>query len=1247
MSWKGVVGKKSGTKRSRRHRQSQKSGVAKRIDAGFEATTNALKALFAQYNPADVALSLSISDLWLPNISSQVKHALAFATFISMPRSAFSDSGKLDSYENYRDFIDQVHEALPSFPTLEDYVPELDWGEILYPSQGRNLHIFYGGAIERIPDFITAFGLAHNGNGQAIADMHLALVAQDHIIAGIERTIAGTADDIRAGHMETPSADFWRICSAVLRSLSQRQDLRDASTGVVTKLGMLPAPKGRAAFGDAIFAGSALPAFLVEIDGRHFPLALRNAPSVVIDRWAQQSHSASPAAVADFLKARFEYVVAGPLKLVTREEEYPSLFSAAIAGGVRPYLVIIQDRKRVSDLSKIEAKIQTAVQSGDWALRPEEQSRVVQLRKDDSLPTYDQLCILAVLSDVGTDVGILQLPKTKIRVLPLPDFVTIFDSIGGTDELDRYWSFIDAHAGTIGAFAGAVDRFAAFRDSHGLLAGGAVVPTMIALDPHWGSTWRHKELVEYWKNAPPSFPDHLNSQWTPKRDGDGLYQLVAKRLPALSWCAVIDGCVTHFVLIAKSQDIKIDDGRILELTIHCLADSLNQRQGLLASLPLFCRRQIVTTCFANTDALASQSQHDHADEPLFSDWRIIGADAPTTEVEVCVNLQHVLKYIADATDAAFEVGATIAWIEGISAALGLSTDQSILMELQATAAKPPRFTLKRAEREVDVPDFADPIVPDLEQYKIARRDLALTFKRIGVEPGKYELEYAKPLIDQARDDYRTIVHQTIGTFDREELVRFCIEQLDKLATKFDREQTRTRMSLTHDVGYDRSKHLAEEHEKFVKDSRNYRYLLEARLSMSSNASGKVSADQIIETVARVDWLQVLYNASDVLHNGIDVAGLEIDSSFIPEVYYSQLQEREDALANESADMRLGIGLTPADEVAAIRPGSTEWSRLDDAFDKDAGLRLSQFIAALSILFRWSSASADPELRFIYSSATSRIVDVMVELVKDLSPTSAQRAIDLATLRPDHIRRLLGKSVDEIDVPVWEHIKRGDRYMLKPVIVSGDKLIWGAAAVERAARIWRQSLAQGYMPADFDWPNVKQAAEEIKNYLESQLEVAACRVLQRATLYVASSIDFARRFKEEKFEDVGDFDGLAYFPELNHWISVECKYNQPAFCLKDARRLRERIFGRPGKDRGHFDKIERRTTFLRSNANRLSELLEWPPPHAETNLIVDELYVSRDIYWWMRNPPYAVMSHFVRVDALEGWLRNNHLFSGVR
>ena len=55
-----------------------------------------------------------------------------------------------------------------------------------------------------------------------------------------------------------------------------------------------------------------------------------------------------------------------------------------------------------------------------------------------------------------------------------------------------------------------------------------------------------------------------------------------------------------------------------------------------------------------------------------------------------------------------------------------------------------------------------------------------------------------------------------------------------------------------------------------------------------------------------------------------------------------------------------------------------------------------------------------------------------------------------------------------------------------------------------------------------------------------------------------------------------------------------------------------------------------------------ELLGWPKPATAPERYV-ELYVSRDIYYWMVHPPYPVSTYFVRILTLDSWLKTE-LFS---
>jgi hypothetical protein len=180
-----------------------------------------------------------------------------------------------------------------------------------------------------------------------------------------------------------------------------------------------------------------------------------------------------------------------------------------------------------------------------------------------------------------------------------------------------------------------------------------------------------------------------------------------------------------------------------------------------------------------------------------------------------------------------------------------------------------------------------------------------------------------------------------------------------------------------------------------------------------------------------------------------------------------------------------------------------------------------------------------------------------------------------------------------------------------------------------------SISAGYLPGDFSWAAVRGVVGKAKKDLEGGLEDAAHAVCARMTPYAVKGLDFMDRFPKRGFADVGDFDLLAYWPEGNRWLTGECKYNQPPFCVKDTRRLRDRVFG-GGSEPGQFVKIERRRKFFAENIELIRQMLGWPDP-TTTAPEVTEIYICKDMHWWLRFPPYEVPTKFSQIDTFSAWL----------
>ena len=403
---------------------------------------------------------------------------------------------------------------------------------------------------------------------------------------------------------------------------------------------------------------------------------------------------------------------------------------------------------------------------------------------------------------------------------------------------------------------------------------------------------------------------------------------------------------------------------------------------------------------------------------------------------------------------------------------------------------------------------------------------------------------------------------------------------------------------------------------------------------------EASPAEIREVLGMIDWLLVLYGASDVLHNEIEVGGLDVDDQYVPEVFFSDARDAQQAeFSREMASLKLGAGVNTEDRLEEPFEDEQFIESLDAAFLLNLGFSYRDLLSVFSTLQNWVAIGAGADLAFSYEASPSEIARAAVRSHDGLEESSALTAIEFLVLRGDGIRRLVGIPTEADDVPVWEHNKRLERFTIKPLLaLPTGQILWGASLANRARRIWTSAISSGYLPADFPWKNVRAVVDKAKQKLEKGLEKAAHTVCARATPYAEKNLDFMDRFPKQGFADVGDFDLLAYWPEGNRWLLGECKYNQPPFCVKDSRRLRDRVFG-GGSEVGQFVKIERRRKFFAENVELVRQLLGWPEPTTPEPTIT-EVYICRDLHWWLRFPSYDVPTMFTQIDTFDGWLASN-------
>ena len=1207
-----------------------------------------LISLFSHYSSIDIFLSLSISELWLPNISSQVKHIFMLNLFLSMQEEQFTSAYKVEDYTDFEHLLNQIYSTLPSFPMLEDYIPEQDWGEIKYHYKDSNYQIFYGGTIERLPDYIKAFELKYSEYPASWEQMKNVLVMHDHFFSHFNHSCIKNHKKINCiGHIEIPTKEFWVECKKVLLGMSHILEHLQINKEFVKSCGNVKIISNQDELSKLIMTGVAVPAIAVQIGGKRYPLSFRNMVNVIIEYYAKKTLTVNLAnSICDFLSYTMNNIINETVKFCDREKVLPYTISGIVKGKKKIYFFITSDIHKPDNIDKLIYDVFVLISNGEWALLCPSNNVLQINNKHGDCPSINNIRIVIIDSNLSTSYTDVELPELKeiFQFLPLTDFISLFDSFVNIDEFEEFILFKEKYERQI--FFGynfTIDLFSAFRKSCSVLISGAIEPSLIMLDPHGGSNWRYDELKKYWKAMPLSFPT-CTMKWYPYSQYQGNIGLIGKDKPFISWSTQINHSTIHFYTDFQNL-IKYDsiNGRLLELFLECICDAFSQRKDILNSISFGELKKISVKCDIDYDNIIFQKddiRQPNKLSPLLDELKIITKKETSIELLLKIQLPLFQYKLWSATDASVQAELCDEFFDVLSPLINIDYPLNIKEQIKLTSTQPFRITLSKFDKGFDTPE-RKPIIPEPKHYLLARKHLAEIVKEQGISEGLYQLNVAKEIIDIISEIQRKKVHSKILCYDPKSLWLFAMNEYDAYISEDYILQNRMKMSLKHKVTYDRAEKLTEEDSDFIKQSRNYRYLLECTLSLSSTNLIIPTKEDIQQLLADIDWLIVLYKTSDILHYNIDVGGIRINSHYIPEVFFSEdIAEKVEIFFKEQANYKLGIDLTVTDTVEA-NISDKMLKELNRSFMKDLGFNYFTLLHVLEILQKWARCNElKPELT--YCATIDNIITIIKKFIESESnDKELEKAINFLILKPNEIRFLLGRQDACSDVPIFEHNKRGTHYNIKPLIKSDENIYWGAGAVNRALTIWKNNIINGYLPADFNWKNVNQQVRIIKESIEKQLEIKSTEIVKRFTSYVEHGIDFKRRFPNEKFEDVGDFDTLAYLPEKNIWIMIECKYNKPYFCIKDLKRLRETIFGREGKatDKGQIGKVIRRYDFLESNLYHIKKLLQWDDSNEDKPRIIN-LYVSRNIYWWLRNPPYETNIDFVQVDALNEWLKKN-------
>ncbi len=1247
------------------------------FERAFEESVQEIKVILRRYSSRDISRSLFVSSVWLNNIACPMKHLFLATVFLSMNPESFSMRDKIQRYVHFKRLARKLYAACPRFSMLEDYVPEPDWGDVRFNHEEHNYQIFYGNELSNVYDYLMHFQLFHRSldeqfmnitDRSPMKELENCLRLQEDILSKItsQQKVNKTANFAPA-HIEIPKKVFWEDAISYLDQYDPERNLDDAfvanySIAVGSIPSILLSPNE---FVQKAFNGNLLQAFFINNGDEYLPLLPRRYSSVLFDIWAKlyQDNKLALGQNIDhslMLKGEISRYVDDRIKGETfpfvsaiLEDGSPHEFIFSVAFTTGDILVLVCVTQPVStgheiseELERIKPDIIKAIDRFDkWpttlALHLDKKKVEFKNPREEKhlLPL-----LFIVLPQCFTDATPHFIPNDLPgHIVLLDQFLGLIDEIENANQLFSFVSFIQKHEKQINnPIYSLLDLFGAYRDSHGILVGGALEPTFIGIDPHWGSQMRFDSLSEFWQAYPNArFFSHPRS-WLVDLDAPpGQVRLVSRGY--FGWSLHCRVGQTHIFLNAPFRSMSHEQVKITNFLMECLGDAFNNYSNALCKHNFFDNYQEIDIIIFPASLITLNKQFDHLRhlDPAGNKW-VSDKGFPQLGIpgiRLVYNDDHVIRAFMEVRDRSPQNELLQEILDQLNIFIpDSSTRFNIMSILVEDSNKRPRFVLHDEKKIASFPENTRSHEPELRHYKTARKRIAEIARDQDIKPGHYELETAKHALNKILVDLIADLDAESKKYGFKTALPLLIGKTDALTNKYEHGVSAIRLAAIHEVEYRRDIKYAEIKSEYIRNHRNFRYLIEKFVQLQPGGSEDLAIDQFQILIALVDWLHVFQSASDALHYNIFPLGMEISEDFIPTIHYSDEQgEKERMYGVEEAQFSLDIAGAKNDTAVSSRPIQQLIADLDTAFKIDLGFGYHDMINLLQVLALWAEYNEVIEEEEYYSASADEIESICMGSIKDFAAETTHLILDFLALNKHDVTITVDKDGNREQhntLPVWEHKKRYYRYTLRPLIADGDKYYWGPHSARKSGLLWTGTTSSGSFPIDMQEPTIRQVLDDEKKLVSQALVAAAFKIVKRYTHNVEKEVWLHKRDKTGNHprSELGDYDVLAFIGDKNVVLNIECKDINPAYCLKDAKTLRETIFGKPGESEGHFKQINRRQKYLTAQTERVCAALGWRIKRFDLPKVIP-VYVSRRTFWWTRFPSENIKASFVRIEML--------------
>ena len=1239
-----------------------------------------IKNLLLSYSVEDLLKSFFVLNLWLPNIASQIKFQYLYV-FIEAIHGELQSENKINNYSDFASFASELFKLVPSFPTIEDYVPETDWAEIKYYFEKYFFKIFYGGDLSNPYDFYYAFEITHRPFEQhyidiikrsPVTEMRFCLGLQDYILSNLKQEKSSTLEDVTPGHLELPSGAFWNDAVSFLDTYNPSDfspdmlDLYTKDMGDVIKLPDINT------FIENAYRGRNCHYFFIRKGTKIYPVMPRKWLTVIYDKWGlllkdnfdeitKRLGKSKPnvligIGVGHFIKQRMDedhiFTFSAPLKADMKPPH--DLVYTAIHAEDKLYLIYttspVFDKDELGKhLEEITPKLKESadlVKTAPVRLGQFAEERAVEFRSEKTA-NLEPVFIIAIPSVISDTEGGIRIPDgIEAEIMTLDQLAGIFDEIENRKELNNFIDYLNNERtkARIPGLNSYLDRFGSFKDSHGVLVPGALEPNMIMLDFGWGSNYRFKSLKEFWDSYPEENLFGHPRSWTIPEDRKTATGMILNSKNFFGYAYVQKVGETTFHINAPVHRMDFEEGKTADTLMHIIFDAVDIYQGILKKLDIAKSHNKVHLFFcssslATTDAKLLHIKHLAQNEKL---WAVDSARIRSGDfgIRIVYNKEKVTEALKDVKDRSLQISLLIDALRELGNRYPEPKLDEIIAELEKERNNKPRFGMFAIEKRASFPQHVRTLKPDEREYKLADKEVAKVAHELSIEPGTYSAEDAKEKLNRLRAKVVDILDEKIRLCGLLNALPILFEKSNALINDAWQIEAQLKATKDHDLDYEASERSSEKEKEFLHWYRVYRYVIEKFVQHQPFGTTELKEDQLKEILALADRLMDLYVSSDFINYELYPVSVNIDRDYIvstkDETHDISAMEKE--YGEEQAKISLGIIGSKNDTADSSLPVEGYLNELDAAFKKDLGFGLKNLINAQQVLALWAERAEIPETTY-YFADIDQITKACEKEIIGYDVTETAAILDFLTLKQEEILSVKGQSAAPLDLPVWEHNKRLARFDIRPLIKHQSTYYWAPHSIERTSRIWMGISGKHKLPSDIEAPTVKSVLLKGHQNLENNLVAKTKEIVSRFTYNVKTNI-YPHTY-DSSIADMGDYDVIAYLKDKNILLNIECKIIDPPHSNKDSGRMQRRIYGEKRTDgsfkKGDLQRVEERATYLTTNGQKLIASLGWTSTAIPPKVI--SIFVTKMGFWWTKFPPIDTEIKFVEIRLLDNFLKN--------